>query len=100
MLLTEAGYDATFIGDWKKSASDEEILGKAESEGMILITEDKEFGELIFRSRRPLNGAILMRTATTNPHERLRLLLRVMRLTDLKGKLIVISEKAFRIRRF
>jgi hypothetical protein len=41
-----------------------------------------------------------MRTATTNPHERLRLLLMVMRSTDLKGKLIVISEKAFRIRRF
>jgi len=47
VLLTEAGYDAMFVGDWKKSASDEEILGKAESEGMILITEDKEFGELI-----------------------------------------------------
>lgn len=88
-----------FVGDWKKSASDEEVLNKAENESMTLVTDDKEFGELIFRLRRPSNGAILMRTATTNPHERLKLLLKAISLTDPKGKLIVISEKAFRIRK-
>lgn len=66
---------------------------------MILIAEDKEFGELVFRLRRPLNGVVLMRTASTNPGERLKLLLKVIGLTDPKGKLIVVSEKAFRIRK-
>ena len=56
---------------------------------MILVTDDKEFGELIFRLRRRSNGAILMRTATINPHERLKLLLKALSLTDPKGKLSI-----------
>jgi len=31
-LLVEAGYDVIFVGDWKPSSSDEEVLSKAEGE--------------------------------------------------------------------
>jgi len=31
-LLNEAGYDVIFVGDWKPSASDEEVLDKANKE--------------------------------------------------------------------
>ncbi|MDI3502250.1 MAG: hypothetical protein PWR09_374, partial [Archaeoglobi archaeon] len=38
ILLKNAGYDVVFVGDWKSSASDEEVLRKAEEEDRILIT--------------------------------------------------------------
>jgi predicted nuclease of predicted toxin-antitoxin system len=52
-LLVEAGYDVIFVGDWKPSSSDEEVLSKAEGEERILITDDKDFGKLIFRLEKP-----------------------------------------------
>jgi len=47
-----------FVGDIIPSASDEEIIKKAETEGRILITDDKDFGELVFRLERPTSGVI------------------------------------------
>ncbi|MEM3786896.1 MAG: DUF5615 family PIN-like protein [Nitrososphaeria archaeon] len=51
-MLKEAGYSVLFIGGLKKAASDEEVLRKAEHENMTSVTEDKEFGELIFRLKK------------------------------------------------
>lgn len=64
ILLKNAEYDVVFVGDWKPSASDEEVLRKAEEENSILITDDKDFGELIFRLSKPSKGVILLRTST------------------------------------
>ncbi len=40
---------------------DEDVLAKAFSEGWIVITNDKDFGELIFRERRPHRGVVFLR---------------------------------------
>ena len=57
-LLVEAGIDVIFVGDWKPSSSDEEVLSKAEGEERILITDDKDYGKLIFRLEKPSSGAL------------------------------------------
>lgn len=44
--LTAAGHDVTWIGDWPEDPGDEEILAHAYAEGRILVTLDKDFGEL------------------------------------------------------
>jgi len=67
ILLENAGYDVIFAGDWKTSASDDEVLEKAEEEGRALITDDKNSVELVFRLRRLSESVILLRTSTTNP---------------------------------
>jgi predicted nuclease of predicted toxin-antitoxin system len=66
-LLEKAGFDVVFVGDWKPSATDDEVLEKAEKDDRILITDDKDFGELIFRLGRPSKGVILLRLSTTDP---------------------------------
>jgi len=48
-LLNNAGYEAAFINDILKNASDEEILAVAERQKQVIITSDKDFGELIFK---------------------------------------------------
>ena len=47
-----------FVGDIIPSASDGEIIKKAETGGRILITDDKDFGELVSRLGRPASGVI------------------------------------------
>lgn len=40
---------------------DESILAKAFSEGWILLTNDKDFGEKVYREKKPHHGVILLR---------------------------------------
>ncbi|MEA5470697.1 DUF5615 family PIN-like protein [Spirulina sp. 06S082] len=44
--LANAGYDVIWSGDWEEDPGDEEILARAYREERILITLDKDFGEL------------------------------------------------------
>jgi predicted nuclease of predicted toxin-antitoxin system len=44
--LKAAGHDVVWAGDWPADPGDEEILDVAFREGRILITLDKDFGEL------------------------------------------------------
>ena len=44
--LKDAGHDVDWSGAWSKDPGDEQILSYAHSEGRILVTLDKDFGEL------------------------------------------------------
>ena len=68
-----------FVGDRKPSATDEDVIRKAEEENGILITDDKDFGELVFRLGEPSKGLILLRTSTTDPVRRFQLLERILK---------------------
>ncbi len=50
-LLSDLGHDVRLAGDVDPRASDERILSLAREEGRILLTEDKDFGELVFVQR-------------------------------------------------
>lgn len=45
--LQELGHDAVWAGDWDADPGDDEILLRAAAEHRILVTLDKDFGELV-----------------------------------------------------
>lgn len=96
-LLKKEGHDTLFVGDTIPSATDEEVIKKAKKEKRILVTDDKDFGELVFRLKRPVNGVILLRTVT-KPDERLKILVSLIKTYDVKNKFIVVKEGVVRIR--
>ena len=96
--LLEMKYDSMFVGDWRRGAEDIEVVLKAIDDDRIIITEDKDFGEIIFKYRLVPPGSILFRTKTTNPQRRLDLLEKALEGADPRGKVVVISEKATRVR--
>ena len=49
------------VFDESRGMTDDEILAKAFDENWILITNDKDFGEMIFRERRKHHGVVFMR---------------------------------------
>ena len=81
-----------------RGASDEEIIEKAFKENWILVTNDKDFGELIYRERRPHKGVVLLRledARTSNKIDAIRSLLQ-----NYGGKLgnqfVVVTEQHVR----
>src|SRR5512132_2061782 len=63
--LTKRGHNARRIGrDCPPGLPDEEVLAIAERERRILITDDRDFGELVFRHRQPHTGVIYLRLAS------------------------------------
>jgi len=45
--LQDAGHDVIWSGDWSEDPGDEEILAFAHRENRVLVTLDKDFGELV-----------------------------------------------------
>ena len=62
VFLTTHGHDATRIGrDYPRGLPDEAVRALAHHERRILITNDKDFGELVVREHHPHAGVILFR---------------------------------------
>ena len=59
--LRKSGYTVYSIAEDSFGISDEVVLKKAVESKSVLITEDKDFGELTFRLKRSHNGIILIR---------------------------------------
>lgn len=56
--LQAAGHDVIWVGEWPEDPGDDEIFEKAHEENRILVTLDKDFGELTIIHRRPHSGII------------------------------------------
>jgi len=56
--LEAAGHDVIWSGEWLNDPGDEEILAYAHREGRILVTLDKDFGELAVVYGQPHSGIL------------------------------------------
>lgn len=59
--LRQAGHDVMAIAEVAKGATDEHVLERALKEGRVLITEDLDFGELVYARGQASAGVILLR---------------------------------------
>ena len=59
--LRGAGFDVLAIAEVSPRALDENVIDLAVREGRVLLTEDKDFGQLVYASARRSAGVILVR---------------------------------------
>src|SRR6187551_898192 len=59
--LRTLGHDVVSVYDESPQLPDVDILAFAVRENRIVITNDKDFGELVFRDQRPHRGVVLLR---------------------------------------
>lgn len=65
--LRQESYQVWYVAEMEPGVSDNVVLNLANREGTVLLTADKDFGELIFRQRRMTRGVILVRLAGISP---------------------------------
>lgn len=56
--LADAGHDVIWAGAWLSDPGDEEILARAHAEDRVLVTLDKDFGELAIVRGHPHSGIV------------------------------------------
>jgi predicted nuclease of predicted toxin-antitoxin system len=64
--LEAAGHDVIWSGDWPNDPGDEEILAIAYAEGRVLVTLDKDFGELAVLRGLPHRGILRLVNIAAN----------------------------------
>ncbi len=56
--IAASGHEVTWVGEWPADPGDEEILARAAASGAVLVTIDKDFGELAVVRGLPHAGII------------------------------------------
>lgn len=98
--LRSVGHDVLAVAEAMPQADDQDILGRAVSEGRIVVTNDKDFGELIYRSGYEHCGVLLLRLRDESPSSRVRVVKAVLAQYGdrLEGHFTVATEGGVRIR--
>ncbi|MCA6421589.1 MAG: DUF5615 family PIN-like protein [Flavobacterium sp.] len=103
----------TSVADWLKSekhevfsvfeqwrgVSDDEIIEKCQNEDYILITSDKDFGEMVFRNQKVHNGIILLRCEPNIFKKRIEVLKKLIQnySNSLQNNFVVVTNDKVRI---
>lgn len=99
--LTAEGHDVTIgVVDYDGRLLDPAVLSLAHQEERTLITNDKGFGELIWRRRLPHAGVILFRMRAATAEQKIERLKAVLaNHADDLGQFIVVTATRIRVRR-
>jgi predicted nuclease of predicted toxin-antitoxin system len=98
--LRSSGHDVVYIAETAAGFSDADVIALAAREARLLLTEDKDFGDLVFRRGRPVPGIVLMRVGSENAKlQALRLAAAISEYGErLFGQYVVVEEARFRAR--
>lgn len=97
--LSRFGHDVIWGGDWETDPGDTEILAFARSEGRVLVTLDKDFGELAIVRRIPHCGIVRLVNISARRQGDicLRILAKYGKELE-KGSIVTCDQKRIRIR--
>ena len=99
-FLNKQGFDVLWIPDYDCRLKDNDLLELANKENRILITNDTDFGEIVFLQKKISEGIILLRVKGQKVNIKLRVLKKLLKFhsNKIKNNFIVISERRIRIR--
>ncbi|GAA0540391.1 DUF5615 family PIN-like protein [Chitinophaga japonensis] len=99
--LRENGFDTFSIAEQCPGIRDERVLAIAHESASLLITQDKDFGELVHRLGKAHHGVVLLRMDGLSPYEKAdHCLKEIHRHRDeLPGAFTVINKNATKIRK-
>lgn len=92
--LREQSHDVFSAFEEARGATDDEVFHRAVAEERILITNDKDFGEKVYRSKQPHHGVIFLRLRDERTASKIAVLekLLVSYAEQLSGAFVVVTE--------
>ena len=99
--LRAEGHEVAYVAEFGPVAGDEVVLETANKTGALLLTADKDFGDLVFRLGRVAGGVVLARLAGLPEHEKAEVVATVVARygEELRGAFTVVTPRGIRIRR-
>ena len=99
-FLRAQGHDTLSVVESMPQARDSEILQRAVQEQRIVITNDKDFGDIVYRDRKEHAGIILLRLADDSTATKIRILAAVLaeHVDKLANHFVVATEQNIRVR--
>ncbi len=98
--LREIGFQILSILEDHSGIKDEDVLRIAVKEKGLLITEDKDFGEIIYRLKQRHMGILLIRLTDMPRRERIELVVEIIvrHINDLRNNFSVLDRRGLRIK--
>jgi predicted nuclease of predicted toxin-antitoxin system len=98
--LRAAGHDVTWVRTDAPGSTDPDVLARAVADGRLLLTFDKDFGELAFRLGLPATpGVVLFRSSLADPTAAADFIVRTLAArTDWPGHFSVVDDQRIRMR--
>jgi predicted nuclease of predicted toxin-antitoxin system len=99
--VRDDGHDVRWMAEEDGGVKDSVVLEAAVLDARVLITDDKDFGELVYRQRLHHRGVVLVRVDGISNVEKSRIVAVAIREreADLPGAFTVIQHGTIRIRR-
>ena len=96
--LAQQGNEVFSVYDSARGLDDDAVIQKAYQENWILITNDKDFGEKVYRERKPHHGVILLRLDDERASNKIKVLERLLAnyVDRLPEQFLVVTEKSVR----
>ena len=98
--LRNAGFEVYAISEQNPAIKDKDVLAIAFAQQALLITEDKDFGELVIRLQLPNNGILLVKMMEAHSQIKAVLVLQIIQQynTTLLKAFSVLDANKFRTR--
>jgi predicted nuclease of predicted toxin-antitoxin system len=98
--LRSLGQDVLYAAESLAGRADDDLLDLARRERRIIVTDDKDFGELVFHRRLAAYGVMLIRLSTPALEARLRRLREIWPAIEsqAEGRFVVLGDRKVRIR--
>lgn len=99
--LRESGFHVLSISEGSPGIPDEDVLETANDHKAVLLTGDKDFGELVFRRGMASSGVVLIRIFGVPQEEKARIVIEAFRdhADDFVENFTVINKKKMRIKK-
>lgn len=100
-FLEKPGHSTSRIRLISPGIEDYKVLELSVSKDSILITSDKDFGELIFKEKQPSTGVIFLRLEDESSENKIKAIKKIfLKHKNIKNKFVTVKERGgkFRIR--
>ena len=96
--LRDKTHDVFSVYEEARGMSDDEIIEKASAESWVLITNDKDFSEQVFRERKPHHGVVLLRLPDERSVSKISAIERLLNEfeNELLNRFVVVTDKQIR----
>lgn len=99
--LRNGGDEVFYVAEMAPGISDDSVLNSSNVVNAILLTADKDFGEMIFRQKKIATGIVLIRLAGISPDRKAEIVFAAIaqHRAELHDAFTVIAPGVVRVRR-